>query len=86
MMPDKIPTAPLKSYDAMINAAGRSAALDDYPWWVGIAVSAGLVGTTDARQVHQALQVWLQGWIYERKKSDSQDQSLELVKQIIEEK
>lgn len=85
MTPDKIPTAPLKTYDTMINAAGRAAALDDYPWWVGIAVSAGLVGTTDARLVHQALQVWLQGWTYERKKAEPTDPALELVKQIIEE-
>lgn len=84
MTPDKVPTAPLKSYDAMINVAGRSAALDDYPWWVGIAVSAALVGTTDARLVHQALQTWLQGWIFERKKADPADPHLELVKQIIE--
>lgn len=84
MTPDKIPTARLKSYDAMHNVAGKCAAVDDAPWWCCMAYAAAMAGTTDARLVMSTAIIWLQGWISEAKKANPENPDLELVKQIIE--
>lgn len=86
MLTEKVATAPLRQYPLIHNIAGRCAFDENYPWWVAFGYAANVAGTTDAKAIFEAAQTWLQGWVYQFKKTNTGVGVPEIVTTIIETK
>lgn len=86
MIPDKIPTLKLRRYDLIHVTAGVCAANNDLPYWCAFGYAAAAVGSSDALEVFEASQCWLQGWVREWKKNNGAASVPEIVTKLIEEK
>ncbi len=58
----KLPSAGLRSLPGQHEHAGMLAKLHDVPWWACWGYAASVCGSTDAKEIWEVGQQWLQGW------------------------
>ncbi len=60
---DKLPTLPMRTLPGVLEAAGRAAYGDGYPWTSAYGYAAAIVGTSDCVAVWVAASRYLRGWV-----------------------
>ena len=67
---DKIPTLPMKTLTGVLEAAGRAAYFDGYPWTSAFGYAAAVVGTSDCNMLWESAMRYLRGWIAAREEDE----------------